>query len=51
MRKPRRRRSQPFENQQMLERVGQVILPADDVRDAQIGIVYARRQVIGRHAV
>ena len=40
-----------FKDEQVLERIRQVILPADYVADLQIGIVYARRQMIGRHPV
>ncbi len=35
----------------MLEGVGEVILAADDVADAEIGVVNAGGEVIGRHAV
>jgi hypothetical protein len=35
----------------MLERVREMVLAADDMRDAQVGIIRARGQVIGRHAV
>ena len=51
MRELRRRRSSGFEDQDVLEGVREVILTADDVADAQVGIVGTRRQVIGRHAV
>ena len=40
-----------FEDEQVLEGVGEVILAADDVADAEIGIVDARGEVIGRHSV
>ncbi len=43
--------SERLEDQQVLEGVGQVILAADDVADAQIGVVDARGEVIGGHAV
>jgi len=51
MRKPRRLRSQSFENQQVLERIGEVILSANDVADPQIRVIDARCQVICRHSV
>jgi hypothetical protein len=35
----------------MLECVGQMILAANDVTDAQVGVVRARSQVIRRHAI
>ena len=47
----RRRGAGGLENQHVLEGVGEVILPANDVADAQIGIVGAGGQVVGRHAV
>src|ERR1700751_1187410 len=40
-----------LENQHVLERVRQMILSADDVRNLQICIVGAGRQVIRGHAV
>ena len=45
------RRRAASKDQHVLEGVGQMILPADDVADAQIGIVGAGGQMIGRHAV
>ncbi len=51
MRELRRRESGGLEDQHMLVRIRKMILAANDVADAQIGIVGARRQVIGRHAV
>ena len=39
------------EDQLVLEGVGEVLLAADDVRDAQVGVVGAVGQVIGGHAV
>ena len=41
---------QRLEDQDVLERVGQVFLAAQDVGDAEIGIVGAGGHVIGRHA-
>ena len=38
-----------FENQHVLERVRQMFLAAQDVRNAEIGIVGAGGHVIGRH--
>ena len=40
-----------FEDQDVLEGVGDVVLPAHDVADAQVGVVGAGAQVIGGHAV
>ena len=40
-----------FEDQNVLEGVRQMILAADDVADPQVGVVGARCQMIGRHAV
>ena len=40
-----------FEDQQMLEGVGEVILAANDVGDAQIGVVHAGGQVVGGHSI
>ncbi len=51
MRELRRLDAEPFEDQQVLEGVGEVILAADDVADAEIGVVDARGEVVGRHAV
>ena len=51
MRKLRRLGAQPLENQQVLEGVGQVVLPADDVGDPQVGVVHAGGQVVGRHPI
>ena len=51
MRELGRRDAEALEDQQMLEGVGEVILAADDVRDAQVGVVGAGGQVIGGIAV
>ena len=51
MRELRRLDAERLENQHVLEGVGQMILAANDVADAQIGIVGAGGHVIGRHAV
>ena len=40
-----------LEDQQVLEGVGEVILAADDVADAEIGVVGAGGEVISGHAV
>ena len=40
-----------LEDQDVLEGVGEVVLAADDVADAQVGVVGAGAQVIGGHAV
>ncbi len=40
-----------LEDQQVLEGVGEVILAADDVADAQIGVVDAGGEMVGGHAV
>ena len=47
----RRLDAQRLEDQDVLEGVRQVVLAADDVADAQIGVVGAGGQVIGGHAV
>ena len=51
MRELRRLRPDRFKNQDVLERVGEMILAANDVADAQIGIVGAGGQMIRRRAV
>ena len=51
MREVRRHSPSSLEDQHVLERVGQVILPADDVADLQIGVVGAGSQVIRRRAI
>ena len=51
MRELRRVHAQRFEDQHVLEGVGEVILAADDVADAQVGVVGAGRHVIGRQRV
>ena len=43
--------TQRFEDQDVFEGVGQVVLAADDVRDFQIRIVGAGCHVVGRHPV
>ena len=44
-------RRRGFEDQLVLEGVGEMLLAADDVADAQVGVVGAVGQVIGGHAV
>ena len=51
MRELRRREAGGFEDQHVLVGVRKMILAANDVADAQVGVVGARRQMIGRHAV
>src|ERR1700691_3315196 len=51
MRKLRMLDARSFEDQNMLESVGQVILAANDVTDAQVGIISTRCQMISRHSV
>src|SRR5258708_7810339 len=51
MSKLRRRRARGLENQPVFERVGQMVLAANNVANAQVGIVCTRSQVISRHAV
>ncbi len=51
MRKLRRLCSEALEDEQVLEGVGEVILAANDVADAQIGIVDAGGEVVGRHPI
>ncbi len=46
-----RRRAEGFEDEQVLEGVGQVILAADDVADAEIGVVGAGGEVVGGDSV
>ena len=43
--------AEALENQQVLERVRQVILPADDVADAQVSVIHARGKVVRGHPV
>src|SRR5437016_14631929 len=40
-----------LEDQNVLERVGEVVLTTNDVINLQLGIIRAGRQVIGRHPV
>ena len=51
MRKLRSLPSGSLKDQDVLERVGEMILPANDVRDPQINVIRAGGQVIGRHPV
>src|SRR5579862_460374 len=51
MRKLRWLRSCGFEDQNVLEGVGEMVLAANNVRDAQVRVVGAGSQVIGRHPV
>ena len=51
MRELRRRAAETLKDEKVLESVAQVILAADDVADAEIGIVEARGEVIRGHAV
>ncbi len=51
MRELRRRVAGGFENQHVLVGVRKMILAANDVADAQVGIVGAGGQVIGRHPI
>ena len=51
VRKLRRRETGSFKDQHMLESVGEMVLAANDMTDAQVGVIRARGQVIGRHAV
>ena len=51
MRKLRRLGAQSLENQHVLEGVGEMILAANNVADAQVHIVGAGRHVVHRHAV
>ena len=43
--------AEALEDEQVLEGVGEVVLAADDVADAEIGIVDAGGEVVGGHAV
>src|SRR5258708_27110401 len=40
-----------FEDEDVFESVGEMILPADDVGNAQVGVVRTGSQMISRHAV
>src|ERR1700760_3631170 len=51
MRKPRRLDAEAFEYQQVLERIREVILTADNVTDSEVGVVDARGEVVRRHAI
>src|SRR5271167_345549 len=51
MRELRRRCPGSLENQNVLESIRQMVLAANDVGDAQVGVVGARGQVIGGHAI
>ncbi len=51
VRKLRRLGAESLEDQNMLERIRQVILAAHDVADAQVGVIGTGGQVIGRRAV
>ncbi len=51
MRELRRLQARSAENQDVFERVGEMILPAHDVADAQIGVVGAGGQMIRRAAI
>ena len=51
VRVPRRRRAQRLEHQQLLGRVGEVVLAAHDVRDAGVEVVDGDREVVERRAV
>src|SRR5207245_3885311 len=51
MRELRSLPSGSLEDEDVLERVGEMILPANDVRDPQINVIGAGGQVIGRHPV
>ena len=46
-----RRGAEAFKDEQMLEGVGQVILAADNVADAEIGVVGARGEMVSGKAV
>ncbi len=47
----RRRDAEGFEDEQMLEGVGEVILAANDVADAEIGVVDAGGEMVGGKTV
>ncbi len=40
-----------FEDQRVLEGVGEVVLAANDVADAQVGVIGAGGHVVSRHGV
>ncbi len=51
MRELRRHGPKAFEDEQVFEGVGEVVLAANDVADRQVGVVHAGRQMISRVAV
>ena len=51
VREARRGEAGGFEDEHVFEGVGEMVLAADDVADAEVGIVGAGGQVVGRHAV
>src|SRR4051794_33421152 len=51
MSKLRRGGARCFEDQDMLECVGQMVLAADNVADMQVRVVGTGRQVVGRHPI
>ena len=51
MRELRRRTAGGFEDQHVFESIGEMVLAADDVGDAQVGVVGAGGEVVSRHAV
>src|ERR1039458_8375517 len=51
MRELRRRAAGSLEDQHVLISIREMVLPPDDVRDAEVGIVGTGSEVVGRHAV
>ena len=51
MRKLRRLGACPFEDQHMLVGIRKMVLSANDVADAEVDVIRARRKMIRRHAV
>src|SRR5678809_1362214 len=51
MRELRWREARRCKDQDMLEGIREVVLAANDVTNAQVGVVRARGQVVGRHAI
>src|SRR5256885_13824913 len=51
MRELRWRKTRRFKDQDMLKSIREMVLAADDVANAKVGVIRARGQVIGRHAI
>jgi hypothetical protein len=51
MRELRRRAACSFEDKNVLESIRKMVLPANDMRDTQIGVIGTRGEVIGGHPI